>query len=121
MSQSVLVTIPDELVEDFINHLGRMKPDISKHITIRVLDGAHAKRVIEEFTKPYTQEEYNLLRADIEPRLRDDIILDFPIHIPDDELDDDILPLEDIIGAIRQDTPPPEDFWYEGREPHQYQ
>lgn len=38
MSQSVLVTIPDELVEDFINHLGRMKPDKAKHITITLLD-----------------------------------------------------------------------------------
>lgn len=51
MSSSVLITVPDELVDDFVNHLGRLKPDIAKHITIRVLDNA-LNRVIEEFDKP---------------------------------------------------------------------
>lgn len=50
MSSSVLITIPEEVASEFINHLGRLKPDIAKHITIRVLDDAHAKRVIEEFS-----------------------------------------------------------------------
>ncbi len=52
MSSSVLITVPEEVAAEFINHLGRLKPDISKHITIRVLDDAHADRVIEEFGKP---------------------------------------------------------------------
>jgi len=50
MSQSVLITIPDELVEDFINHLGRMKPEKAKHITIRVLD--------DDISVPHTREEH---------------------------------------------------------------
>ena len=50
MSSSVLITVPDELVDDFVNHLGRLKPDIAKHITIRVLDNT-LNRVIEEFDK----------------------------------------------------------------------
>ena len=57
MSQSVLVTIPDELVEDFINHLGRMKPEKAKHISIRVLDSDISPKKIRTTTYVPTDDD----------------------------------------------------------------
>lgn len=71
---SILVTIPDKVAPQFINHLAKLEPRIANQITIRVLDDSTAKSIMEE------------------PPL-----IEFPIHIPDDELDDDILPLEDLL------------------------
>ena len=38
MTQSILITIPDDQIESFINHLGRYSPHLAKDISIQVLD-----------------------------------------------------------------------------------
>lgn len=97
---SILVTIPDSVASAFINHLAKLEPSVANQITIRVLEDAHAKRVIEEFNRP--------LKIPMP---------EFPVHIPDDELDDDILPLEDLLdhtgGMYHKEL---EDYDHYGRE-----
>ena len=60
MSSSVLITMLEEVASEFINHLGRLKPDIAKHITIRVLSDSTAQRVIDEIDNPleHTREDH---------------------------------------------------------------
>jgi hypothetical protein len=85
---SVLLTIPDEVVEKFINHLGKFSPELAKHVTLRVLSDDHAQEIINDF--------------DFFQKLEIPEVIDFPLDFPDDEWDDDLVPLEDIIDSHYQ-------------------
>ena len=112
----VLLSVPEELVEQFINHLGRLKPDISKHITIRVLDDSYAQEIINDFNAcAYRTALSKMNKDDFEREYLgkwEDVQPAFPVKIPDTEWDDGILPLEDLLdhtgGHTREEHQAPE-------------
>lgn len=84
-STHILISIPEDQVQNFIDHLAKYHPIHAQHITLRVLTEEHAEQIIDDFEQ--------ITRDTV----RDILNIDFDTPIPDDEWDDDILPLEDLI------------------------
>lgn len=91
---AILVHIPEDQAESFVELLTNYPAELAKNVTIRVLSDQHEQEIIHDFNK-YTKSTIAEILGSI----------DFPVEIPDYEYDDDILPLEDLIDNYKPFNP----------------